>query len=404
LHLPSAASYTRLNNVACDYLATRKSDRRKIYNGIRTLLEKQQFPIPQPLLQLAAIIDFDLLITTTFDSLLVQAMEQQRPGFARSRDVFRFDTKPSARPFPHPVRDSLVYHILGDLDCFPDFCVWEEDYMEYLCCLIAQRHDPSMEGLFKLLADRHLLLLGAPYSDWVVHFFLRAARGSRLTGARKDDATEIIADSPAVLGTSTIFFNNTVQATSLIDSTPADFVVELSRRWQAEQAVSAQDFLQRMEQEMPQGAVFLSYSRDDLAAAQNLAMSLKTANIPVWMDKERLQVGDSFRAELEIAIRSRCSYFIALISPATESDQHRYVHRERAWAAQRHVEGFVFYLPLILEGTPEPRLEPQCFAGIHRETIAKDGTPNTALVEQLRRLMERWRDTRAPRAGQGGWL
>jgi hypothetical protein len=293
LQLPEAERYTQLNDVVCAYLATSKSDRRKIYNGLRAIFEKHTFTSPQPLLQLAEITDFDLFISTTFDPLLTLAMEQHRPGFARSRDVLRFDTKPSTRPFPYPVQDSLVYHILGDLECFPDFCVWEEDYMEYLCCLIAQRHDASMEGLFKLLADRHLLL-GAPYSDWVVHFFLRAARGSRLTGVRKDDATEIIADSTAVLGRSTIFFNNTVHAASLIDIPPADFVAELSRRWHAERDVSAQDFLQRMGKTMPKGAVFLSYSRDDLTAAQRLAMTLKTANIPIWMDTDRLQAGDFF--------------------------------------------------------------------------------------------------------------
>jgi len=402
LRLPEPSRFNSLNEVACSYLITENADRRRMYNGLRSLLQNHVFEPPPALLQLAAITDFDLFIATTFDPLLVQAMEKSRPGFARSRDVMVFNSKPSTTPFPNPVPASLVYYILGNVDSFPDFCVWEEDFMEYLCCLVAQSHDTSMEGLFRLLGDRHLLLLGAPYSDWVVHFFLRAARGSRLTGSRKDDATEVIADSPANLGGSTLstvlFFNNQVKATRIIDSSPTVFVEELARRWHAERDLSAQDFLSRMAREMPRGDIFLSYSRDDLAAARHLAMRLKENNIPVWMDTERLRLGENYENTLELTVRDSCSFFLALISPATESDQHRYVHKERAWAAQRHVDGFVFYLPLVLEGTPEPGHEPPCFREIHRETIARDGTPNNELIQRLRALMESWRSSGRPRA------
>jgi hypothetical protein len=51
------------------------------------------------------------------------------------------------------------------------------------------------------------------------------------------------------------------------------------------------------------------------------------------------------------------------------SDSTRFVHTERSWAAQRHVEGFVYYIPIVIDDTEKPKLEPASFAKIHFDRL-----------------------------------
>ena len=398
-HLKVTGVFSSLNEVAAAFLLG-GGDRRKIYNGLRLLLRDAQLAPPPSLVQLAQITDFDLFISSTFDPLLALAMEQARPGFARSQDVLAYDTKPAA-PFPDPLPASLVYHILGKLDTFPEFAVWEEDYMEYLCALVAQSGDKALEGLFRQLRTRHLLLLGAPFADWIVRFFLRAARGRRLSEPREYGACEYLADRSVNVGEPTVFFfNHLAKATRIIESDPSAFVAELFERWQKTRDVSGstEDFLARLGDEMPKGAVFVSYSHDDSEAAARLAMRIAGANIPVWLDKERLRAGANYERNLEHAVRDASSFFISLISRNTEANASRYVHKERAWAAGRFQEGFVFYIPVVIDETPSSaiKLEPGCFAKIHRER-APGGDLTEAFIQRVRQLVETWRVSGRPR-------
>lgn len=400
LRVPEAANAVSLNEVACAYLLTDRSDRRRIYNGIRLLLRDAHFQPPDHLVGLAEITDFDLFLCTTFDPLLAQALERARPGFSRKRDVLAYDTKPS-QPFPDPVPASLVYHILGRLDSFPEFAVWEEDYMEFLCHLIEQSRETALESLFRLLRSRHLLLLGAPFSDWIVRFFLRTARGRRLTDPRESGARETLAERRINLGEPTVFFfDRLARATRVVDGSPVAFVEELVRRWKKRRndSPTAADFLQRMANEMPRGAVFISYCREDSAVATRLAMTLAAANIPVWIDTQRLRAGEHFEQRLEHAVREDCSFFIPIISPATEGHPDRFVHKERAWAATRYQEGFVFCLPVVLPGVEEIGGEPPCFAKVQREKLPADGAPPEGFVRRVRQLVEEWRSSGRPRA------
>src|SRR6185436_8818337 len=101
----------------------------------------------------------------------------------------------------------------------------------------------------------------------------------------------------------------------------------------------------------------------------------------------------------QYAVTDACSFFVSLISKATEADPKRYVHRERAWAAekQKNIDGFVFYVPLVLdldEATP-PRLEPERFRKIHYECW-NDATLGN-FVLRVRKLVDEFRSAGRPR-------
>jgi hypothetical protein len=70
-----------LNDVVCWFLAAR-GRREEAYVRVRSILKDANFEPPQALRHLAAITDFDLFVSTTFDPLLEGAVNLQRFGGA----------------------------------------------------------------------------------------------------------------------------------------------------------------------------------------------------------------------------------------------------------------------------------------------------------------------------------
>ena len=74
--------------------------------GCAAILREATFAPPPALRQLAEITDFDLFVTTTFDSLLEQAINAERFGGAQSTEVDRA-TRPTASPTFRAEREQL---------------------------------------------------------------------------------------------------------------------------------------------------------------------------------------------------------------------------------------------------------------------------------------------------------
>jgi hypothetical protein len=100
-----------LNDVVCWFLAAR-GRREEAYVRLRGIIKDANFEPPLALRRLAAITDFDLFVSTTFDSLLETAINLERFGGAPSTDVLsyapnRVTDLPSERDRLHR---PLVYH------------------------------------------------------------------------------------------------------------------------------------------------------------------------------------------------------------------------------------------------------------------------------------------------------
>jgi hypothetical protein len=392
-----------INQIVCEHLLQGGAGA-SIYDELRTLVENCPAPPPHALCELASIPDFELFISTTFDPLLVRALEQVRHGFKARRPGTDCDP-PLATvvdfhyndPRDLPVGSGTrVYYLLGSVQTYPDFAVWEEDYLEFICGLL--EHEDDLKNLFRALRHRNLLLLGAPFSDWAVRFFLRIAKGERLTERKNKPQCDYLADRLENLGEPMIFFfDRVVRCTRIIPGSPAEFVTELARQWHQRFADDGSNPLEKIPIEIPKDSVFISYSHDDLGAVCELVRGLRAAQIPVWLDKQRLQVGENYQCQLSHAVKDACSFFISVISKATEADGGRYVHRERAWAAQRHTDGYVFYLPVIVDETISVKLEPQVFAEIHHYQL-KNGKVSAEFARRCRQLIEEYRISGRPRA------
>ena len=355
-----------LNDVLCLYLAAR-GRREEAYTRIRAILRDADFAPPPALRQLAAITDFDLYVTTTFDPLLERALNDVRFGGAQSTEVVAYSPNrvadiPAER---ERLQRPVVYHLLGRLSASPTYVVSDEDTLEFICALQSEHLTP--EKLFHELEHNHLLFIGSSFTNWLARLFLRMAKRRRLSDPR--DVGEVLADSHSVADARLMGFLQQVSVRTRVYSGAQKFVDELHRRWSTRRGpgeviamTSAPRRFLPPEREMPDNAVFVSYARDDLPAVQRLKAGLDAAGIPAWFDMERLEGGDDYDRKIQRNI-ARCSYFLPVVSATTQRRLEGYFRREWSYAIDRTrnmADEAVFILPICIDDTDaSPRERPR---------------------------------------------
>jgi hypothetical protein len=382
-----------LDDVVTRHL-TNHGRREDLYTRIRSIMREATFAPPPTLTKLAEITDFNLFVSTTFDSLLEDAINAVRCGGLRSTDVAAYTPSklvdlPTEREL---LTRPFVYHLLGRLSASPTYVISDEDVLEFVCALQSRHYAP--EKLFGELEHNHLLLLGGGFSDWLTRLFLRLAKRRRLSEPR--DVGETLADSRAPNDPGLVFFLQQVSSrTRLFAGGAESFVDELHRRWMARRkpasvapmvAPGPARFAPPA-RDMADQAVFISYAREDLAAVQQLKAGLDAAGIKSWFDMDRLESGDDFMRKIRGNI-ARCSYFIPVISATTQRRVEGWFRREWNWAVDR-TEGMAagarFILPVCIDDTPEKAaLVPEQFLKTHWTRL-----PGGAVTpEQAARLNE----------------
>jgi hypothetical protein len=346
-----------LNDVVCWFLAAR-GRREEAYTRVRSILRDAGFRPPKALRQLAQITDFDLFVTTTFDPLLEQAINDERFAGAQSTEVVAYSpNRVSDLPAERAnLQRPVVYHLMGRLSASPTYVISDEDTLEFICALQSEHLTP--ERLFHELEHNHLLLIGSSYTNWLARFFLRLAKRHRLSDPR--DVGEVLADSHSGKDGRLMSFLQQVSVRTRVYGGAEEFVDELHRRWTVRHkpgkiidfAAAPQRFMPP-EREMPDNAVFVSYARDDLAAVQRLKAGLDAAGVAAWFDVERLEGGDDYDRMIRKNI-ARCSFFVPVISASTERRLEGYFRREWSYAMDRTrniAEGAVFILPVGIDDT-----------------------------------------------------
>jgi hypothetical protein len=348
-------SYT-LNDVVCWFLASR-GRREEAYTRVRSIFRDANFPPPPALRQLAQITDFDLFVTTTFDPLLEQAINLERFQGTQTTEVLAYAPNrvvdlPSER---EKLQRPVVYHLFGRLSASPTYVISDEDTLEFICALQSEHLTP--ERLFHELEHNHLLFIGSTFTNWLARLFLRMAKRHRLSDPR--DVGEVLADNHSGKDGRLMNFLQQVSVRTRVYSGAEKFVDELHRRWTARRRPGeviplgvAQRFLPP-ERDMPDNAVFISYAREDLPAVQKMKAGLDAAGITTWFDLERLEGGDDYDRKIQRNI-ARCSYFVPVVSAATQRRVEAYFRREWSYAIDRArniAEGALFILPVCIDDT-----------------------------------------------------
>ena len=155
-----------LNDVVCWFLAQR-GRREDTFARLRGILREATFAPPKALRQLAQITDFDLFVSTTFDSLLEEAINQERFAGAQSTEVIGYTPNrvvdlPGER---EQLQRPVIYHLLGRCSASPTYVISDEDMLEFICALQSEHLTP--EKLFHELEHSHLLIIGSNFGGVV---------------------------------------------------------------------------------------------------------------------------------------------------------------------------------------------------------------------------------------------
>ena len=358
-----------VNDVVCWFLSAR-GRREEAYVRLRGIIKDANFEPPLALRQLAAITDFDLFVSTTFDPLLEMAINLERFSGTPGTEVLAYAPN---RVVDLPCeRDRLqrpvVYQLFGKLSASPTYVVSDEDLLEFICALQSEHLVP--EKLFHELEHNHLLFIGSNFTNWLARLFLRMAKRQRLSDPR--DVGEVLADDHSGQDDRLMSFLQQVSVRTRIYLGAERFVEELHARWQARhkpaRSGAAPARFVAPARDMPDNAVFISYAREDLPAVQQIKAGLEAAGITTWFDMDRLEAGDDYDRKIQRNI-ARCSFFIPVVSAGTQRRLEGYFRREWSYAldrARNMADGALFIMPVTIDGTDaNAALVPDRFRALH---------------------------------------
>ena len=371
------------------------------------LLKPGTFEAPEPLIQLAEITHFNLFVSTTFDSMLEKALAQVRGPHVET-GVYD-PSQPAAdsdldftRTYPG---NPIVYHLMGRLTGSSDtFGLTDEDILEYVGALQSENRKP--ERLYTLFENRHLLLLGCGFSDWLARFFLRAAKGSgggKRRFSEKRKVIEYVVDDNTMHDRELVLFlKNFSKSTQIYQiyrtGEAINFVKELRDRWveRNPRAVARPPAPEEPAHyveppaEMPPGSIFISYASEDLPAVRRLKAALDAQNLPAWFDKDALRAGDQFNNKIERSVK-QCRLFIPVISLNTERRLEGYFRQEWRLASKRSWQMATsrpFIVPVFIDEEIELAHAnvPDEFVDIHW-TMLSNGQLTPEFAAQLQELL-----------------
>jgi len=139
----------------------------------------------------------------------------------------------------------------------------------------------------------------------------------------------------------------------------------------------------------PKRAVFLSYAREDTAAAQRIAEDLRSHGVEVWFDQTELRGGDAWDSKIRRQIKE-CALFVPIVSEHAQGRREGYFRLEWKLAAERtHLmaEGVPFIAPVAVDEIAESAaLVPTEFMRV-QWTRLLGALPTTQFVEQIKRIL-----------------
>ncbi len=384
-----------LNDVAIQHLR-QGGDRRKIYSRLKAIVDELDLPVPKSLKKLASITDFNLYISLTFDSLLYQALIQERQG-KQELQCLAFSTARGIEDLPVEVfrlKTSYVFHLLGKLSSTTDYAVTEEDCLEFIHALQSETRRPKL--LFDELRNSHLLFLGCDFPNWLERFLIRTLTNERLLIPR--DTSQFVADNQVRIDKSLRFFLQHYYAQIFIAGHPTQFVEELHTRWQEKNpATDLSKSVPTGNNVMEPGTIFLSYASQDRETVRNMKESLEKAGLDVWFDQGELLPGDVWDQEIQRNIR-RCAVFIPFISHQTRQRLEGFFRKEWHWAIERDKgmdKSLRFIQPIVIDDTPDNAKRIPDYFWTKHCTRFPEGRPTADFVKELIKLVRKFREREA---------
>lgn len=310
--------------MACQkYLNADNRNRIRLSEFLKMQLQEICLTKENPLWKLARIKNFDLFINTTCDNFLVKTIKKVRRS---STGTFFYTTKDNNfTNNPNSNRDvqksiygcNVIFHIFGSLINKNLYIAYTEEFMvETIISFFKniEMYQSLNINLIQRVVDSRLLFLGCEYDDWLLQYLMCLLSSNSY---KNENFKLIIGDN--FKNTSQDLFNQLIQfliKQNAVEFYPAEdenFVdllfEEIKRRdLDEDEIIQPKDF---------PGKVFISFEGRDRPAAQELADTLRDADVGVWLDECNLELGVKVKEEIIDAI-NKCTVFIPLTSMHTK--------------------------------------------------------------------------------------
>jgi hypothetical protein len=385
-----------LNAVVSEYLRqNQRWDDQKplpedVYLRIPEILNNATFQLPQPLIDLASIDKFTVFISLTFDSMLVNAINEKRFSGERRTLELKYSETPDDLPSSLHSGTPIVYQLFGKASpAAYSYVVSDEDMLEFVRLL--QR--PLPLRLFSALKDSRLLFIGCGFSDWLARFLLRIAYERRMWEGGRRGRDRVVGGAVDSASSFAMFLRTFSPRTMVMPHPPGDFVAALAMLYRerfghvAEQRVTNPPS-GAADGQAEEGMIFLSYAREDADAARRLHNFLLANNVRTWFDEEKNKGGDNWALN-EVQNINSCSYFVPIMSMISVGRMEGEYRREWKLAIDRlpkRDESVPFIIPIAIDDTTaEADGVPREFKASHWERLpGGNGTPAFAAMMKER--------------------
>lgn len=282
---------------------------------------------------------FRIVLTTTFDPLLLQAMEfvWGGKGVVQVKNFGDRDNKDIEGLEKLVLSDDMkptLYYLFGratnDVSNYgnPNYIIDEEDYIQMLKDWMVS--PPA--NLISYLSNKRVLAIGCKFENWLFRFFWRAVLEVKQNSeVFKHMLAIALTSSEEDIRLKRIFDLYNLKNRENVD----EFLSELN------EAILRQNKI-ALSEDRKEGGIFLSYCSGDYDRVINLFYKLKDLGFIVWMDSKNLHPGDEYKLNISAAIK-KCSVFVPVLSrrisdhmlaedPYNEKDPNFHFYRDFEWS------------------------------------------------------------------------
>lgn len=319
-----------------------------IYKLINQVLIKVKKRPSDLLLRLLGTKKFPFVITTSFTSVVENAMNQVWGEGAVNVLQFRNDPGRDLKIGEGDVQsekqmnEPTVFYMFGKYSEEKNrYVVTDVDMMEFCKSWLAGLKTPRV--LTEAIKSRYLLVLGNNYSDWLFRFIcysLRSSaeglRSSLMVNDNMDD------DNPLIQ------FLNRLE--TFIQKDPEFVVKEIEHRILEREA---RNMAGQQKSQAYKTDVFLSYSRNDETIVKKLYELLSKRGLRVWYDRNDIKEADNWRQAIIGGIRSS-RIFVPVLTSNIENEimeihEYRTEWKEAASISNK-IGGRTFIVPIAEKG------------------------------------------------------
>ena len=305
--------------------------------------------------QLAAL-PFSLIVTTSQDTLLEQALKAAGKAPVSQRYHLRGDKRENPEfVVPGSPASPVVFHLFGSAEEPSSLVLSENDVLDFLIRVVSER-PPLPNSLLRVLKriGQSFLFVGFGIRHWdlriLLKILLRALELNRSGPAVAAEPLDSLVQSDR---DEMILFYQRGTRVELEDADVGTFLTKLSERLEADGGLVGQAVPLG-----PRPRVFISYAREDAALASKVFDALQKAYFEPWLDQESLQGGDDWNKRIEADLDAS-DFVLVLYTPEFCRKTDSYVNKEVALACERalRVRGS-FLIPVrTVDLTEEDRVD-----------------------------------------------